>query len=171
MYSIRIANQQRALRIDRARLLKLATQTLKAEKVRAAEISIALVDDAEIHRINREFLGHDYPTDVISFLLESEAPKRALGVKSRRGVRAAPVVSLRGAGKSLHGEIIISVETAVEMAGEYGWRPANELFLYLVHGLLHLCGYDDLTSVEQHVMRSREIDVLGPWKIIPHYAM
>lgn len=158
-YVVHVTNDQRALRINRPRLVRLVEATLTAEMVESAEISVAVVDDQRIHAINREFLGHDFPTDVISFLLESGGPRT---LPSRR--------DSRGTGKSLGGEIIISAETALQMAAEYHWPPAHELSLYLVHGLLHLCGYDDLTADEQRRMRMREIEILGPWKIVPHYV-
>jgi probable rRNA maturation factor len=169
MYSIHIASEQNVLRVNRPRLVQLAEATLASERVRAADISIALVDDVRIHEINRQFLGHDYPTDVISFLLESASPVRR-SAKNLKPQASSPKPLPRGAGKTLGGEIIISVETAVSMAADYGWRPVHELSLYLVHGLLHLCGYDDLSPNEQRVMRKREVEVLAPWKIVPHYA-
>lgn len=182
MYSIPIANEQRLLRVNGVRLAKLAEATLASERVRAADISVALVDDVRIHEINRDFLGHDYPTDVISFLLESAQPRRKARHKAPlrksnsrasgpRPQASSPTPSPRGTGKSLSGEIIISVETAVAMAADYGWRPSHEVSLYLVHGLLHLCGYDDLTPLEQQLMRRREVEVLAPWKIVPSYAV
>lgn len=181
MYSIHLASEQRLLRVARSRLIRLAEETLAAEKVRSAEISLALVDDRRIHEINRRFLGHDYPTDVISFLLESDLPPESNAPRRKRagrnhagkklaGQKPAPGVP-RGAGKSLGGEIIISVETAMREAADYGWRPIHELSLYVVHGLLHLCGYDDLTPAEQHVMRAREVEVLATWKIVPRYVV
>lgn len=190
MYSIHISNQQSVLRVDRPRLVKLAQAVLASERVRAADISVALVDDAGIHEINRKFLGHDYPTDVISFLLESDAPRMSPNrghrsprkdVKSPARSTRAPGRKLklqapnfnpicRGAGKTLEGEIIISVEMAVSMAADFDWRPVHEMSLYLVHGLLHLCGYDDQTPREQRTMRTREVEILAPWKIVPRYA-
>lgn len=181
MYSVHIASQQRVLRLNHVRLVRLARATLASERVRAADISVALVDDAQIHQINRNFLGHDYPTDVVSFLLESQAPKPAAARGRPKRSSESPAVRrksqapslkppFRGAGKTLEGEIILSVEMAVTMAAECGWRPIDEVSLYLVHGLLHLCGYDDLTSGERSVMRRREVEVLAPWKIVPRYA-
>lgn len=175
MYVVEIANEQKLLRVSRPRLTAIVEATLKSEKVAAAEISVALVDDERIHEINREFLRHDYPTDVISFLLESSGglAKSKTSKKGAKSVRhgVASTTNPRGAGKRLGGEIIISAEMAVRMAAEYDWRPMQELTLYLVHGLLHLCGYDDLSSDEQVLMRAREVEVLRPWKIVPHYAM
>jgi probable rRNA maturation factor len=113
-----------------------------------AEISGAIVEDAQIHAINRQFLNHDCPTDVVSFLLDG-----GRSVKARRGGR-------RGAGKSIDGEIVISAETARRSARELNTTPRRELDLYLVHGLLHLCGYDDLTPRERRLMRRREAEGL-----------
>jgi len=173
-YAVEIANEQKVLRVNRPRLTAIVEATLESEKVAAAEISVALVDDQRIHEINREFLQHDYPTDVISFLLESSGgPSKSAAAKKRgksAGRGAATATKLRGAGKRLGGEIIISAEMAVRMAADYDWRPTQELALYLVHGLLHLCGYDDLTPEEQRLMRAREVEALRPWKIVPHYA-
>ncbi|MFN0052072.1 MAG: rRNA maturation RNase YbeY [Planctomycetales bacterium] len=167
MYTIEIANQQRVLRVDRTRLIRLAEATLKAERVKSATISVALVDDARIHELNRKFLGHDYATDVISFLLEAQSPAHAGRLRRRQPPTG---LEFRGAGKALEGEVVISAETAVQIAAEYHWRPTQELSLYLVHGLLHLCGYNDETSGEQHQMRTREMEILAPWKIVPHYV-
>jgi probable rRNA maturation factor len=174
MSSIEVCNRQRAMRLNRQRLVALARSVLAAEQVASAEISVAIVDDAEIHEINRRFLGHDYPTDVISFLLDSvRRPSRSNAAKkttTRPRKTSAPRNEIRGAGKSLDGEIIISAESAARTAAELRCPPIHELSLYLVHGLLHLCGYDDLTAGERRTMRAREAEVLAPWKIVPRGA-
>lgn len=69
--------------------------------------------------------------------------------------------NLRGSGKTIDGEIIVSSEYAARLAPEFGWRPLDELTLYIIHGLLHLCGYDDLTDEELPIMRRREREVLS----------
>ena len=90
------------------------------EGVEPASISIALVDDATIHAINRKHLGHDWPTDVISFLLSEPARPE------------------------LAGELVVSAEmAAAHGAASRRSTRWTELSLYVVHGLLHLCGYDD----------------------------
>ncbi len=163
-FRVQIADRQNLLDAGRRALAQAARQTLAAEQVRAAEISIVLVDDHCIHDLNRRYLGHDYATDVLSFLLDEEpeaAARRAPGSQEPHP---------RGAGASLSGEVIISTETAVRCAGEYGWNPRDELRLYLVHGLLHLCGYDDLTARERKLMRRREAEILGIWNLVPHYS-
>jgi probable rRNA maturation factor len=152
-YSIAIASRQRAVRIDRRRLTRLARSVLSREGVARAEISVAIVDDAQIHVINRQFLNHDCPTDVISFLLDGG------------GSATARRIGRRGAGISIGGEIVISAETARRSARDYRTTPARELELYLVHGLLHLCGYDDLSPSEKRLMRRREAEALREWHV------
>jgi probable rRNA maturation factor len=96
-----------------------------------AEISVAVVDDPEIHRVNRQFLQHDYPTDVISFdTTESDS--------------------------LLEGEIVVSVDTARRIAEENGWSGDHELLLYVVHGMLHVVGLDDKTPADVEEMRRAE---------------
>ena len=95
------------------------------------QISIAIVDDPEIHRVNRQFLNHDYPTDVISFdTTESE--------------------------EFLEGEIVVSIDTARRVAEEHGWNPNHELLLYIVHGMLHIIGLRDKSPKDIRAMREAE---------------
>jgi probable rRNA maturation factor len=170
-YAIAIANRQRAVRVDRRRLIRLAKAVLAMEEVARAEISVALVDDEEIHAVNRRFLNHDCPTDVISFLFNGDGardrkPPAAAKMDGRpstisRKLRARQKSSRyhrRGSGKIIEGEIVISAETARRNAKTYRVTPNYELALYLVHGLLHLCGYDDGTPREKRFMRRREAE-------------
>ena len=156
-FSIAVTSRQRGLRIDRRRLIRLARSVLLLEQVAAAEISVAIIDDPQIHAINRQFLNHDYPTDVISFLLDCSLVDWP---------GELPNSVRRGAAKVIEGEIVISAETAVRNAAKYGVTPQNELSLYLVHGLLHLCGYDDQTPKEKRLMRRREAEALGEVDIV-----
>ncbi len=149
MFQIAIANSQKTLPLDRGAIRRAVSTTLKMEGVAEATISIAVVDDETIHRLNRDFLKHDFATDVISFLLD--------GTEGTSDPRAA---QQRGAGKSLNGEIVLSADTAQREAAAIGWPAADEMTLYIVHGLLHLCGFDDLTKSELPIMRRRERDVL-----------
>ena len=134
---------------------------LAAEQCVSASISIAIVDNETIHDLNIRYLQHDYPTDVLSFLLEEEIAPDSLPI---------PKSSPRGYGKRIEGEIILSSEMAKQMATKYRWKPLDEVTLYVVHGLLHLCGYDDMTRKEQSSMQQREREVLAQWDLSPHYA-
>jgi probable rRNA maturation factor len=142
---VAIADQQRALRLPVPRLRGIVRTTLQTEGVQEAALSVALVDDQTIHALNRRHLGHDYPTDVLSFLLSPPGEK------------------------PLEGEVIVSTETAVRQAERFDWSPEAEVTLYLVHGLLHLCGYDDQRAADRQRMRRRERDILQNWGLTPHY--
>ena len=149
MYEIEIADNQDCLTIDEEFVRTIVRQTLQTEQVSSATISVAIVDNAQIHELNRQYLNHDYETDVLSFLLEESIDPTA---------QQRPD-ALRGAGKTIDGEVIVSTEMAIDMAADYSWDAMDELTLYIVHGLLHLCGYDDLTVDELLIMRARECHV------------
>jgi probable rRNA maturation factor len=149
MYQVDVADNQECLPVDPEAVRDVVRQTLAAEKIVAATISIAIVDNPTMHDLNRQYLNHDYETDVLSFLLESSG-----GDDDASGIP-------RGTGKTIDGEVIVSSEYAAKLAPEFGWEPLEELTLYIVHGLLHLCGYDDLTEAELPVMRQREREVLA----------
>jgi probable rRNA maturation factor len=133
---VEISDTQAHLHVAPEELTGLVRTVLTAEGRRRASISIALVDQAAIHAINRSHLGHDWPTDVISFPLSDPADPM------------------------LAGELVVSAEMAAATAAEIGVDPRDELALYVVHGLLHLCGYDDLSETEAAAMRRREDELL-----------
>ncbi len=122
---VEISDTQGHLRVDSAALDQLVRFVLAEEGRRAGSVSIALVDNATIHAINRAHLAHDWPTDVITFPLGS------------------PDDSV------FAGELVISAEMACTAASEFGVDASEELALYVVHGLLHLCGFDDRDDAER----------------------
>lgn len=144
MIRVEIANEQDVLQIDEARLRTAVTHVLLREQIQEAVISLAIVDDDTIRPLNNEFLGHDYATDVLSFVLEQSE-------------------------RRLEGEIIVSAETAISSASRFGWQPHDELLLYVIHGALHLVGYDDLEPDLQAQMRQREHEHLAHFGLTPHY--
>jgi probable rRNA maturation factor len=146
-FQVDICRRCREPAVADARLREAALATFAAEGIASAELSVVLTDDAEIHRLNRDWLQHDYPTDVISFALSDGA---------------APLGERR-----IEGELIISVDTAARAAADEGWSLEAELLLYLVHGLLHLCGYDDACGPDRTVMRKRERDILNQLTLSP----
>ncbi len=119
----------RALPASAVRLL--AYRVLTDEKVRWDYVGIVLARREQIHAMNREHLGHDYPTDVLSFPI-TEAPER------------------------LQGEVYIDLDTAAENAAEYKTSFSQEVGLYVIHGLLHLIGYDDAASDSRKRMKHLE---------------
>lgn len=173
MYNIEIANQQDLLEIDETLIQRVAAKTLEAEQIAAAEISVALVDDTTIHQLNRQHLAHDYPTDVLSFLFDCEiqrdAPTSSLGIReiSDSTNSTPPDFVPRGRHKRIDGEIIVSTETAINKSAELECDSHHELLLYVIHGLLHLIGYDDLDDEERALMRSRERALLELCQLTP----
>jgi probable rRNA maturation factor len=133
-------------------LLRSAVETgLKVEGVSSAVLSITLVDNATIHRINKDYLQHDYPTDVISFQLDWSHPDR---------ISPGTMPAGRSDGAWIEGEIVASTEYALAESVVHEWSVQSELTLYVVHGMLHICGYDDLDPAEKIMMRARESAVL-----------
>jgi len=124
-------------RIDRARLKRIAKKTLRAEKARAA-LTIYITTDAEIRKLNRQFHATDSATDVLAFSAEPRYGERGY-----------------------LGDVIISYDTAKRQACDAGWRIADELDLLMVHGILHLLGYDDVTPRKRARMWKRQAEILG----------
>ena len=114
-------------------LQNACNKTLEFRGIDEAEISIAIVSDERIHEINRQFLNHDYPTDVITFDLGTNP-----------------------ATKNFQAEIVVSAETAMQVAVDVDTSLEMELVLYVVHGSLHLAGLDDHTDVDRMEMRKNE---------------
>jgi probable rRNA maturation factor len=132
MSKISIATPQEIVAVDRGRMRDIVRTVLECEDVVDYEISLAFVDNATIHVLNKRYLDHDEPTDVLSFPLSDPSAKK------------------------LAGELVLGVEVAKERAEELGHAIDVELALYVIHGLLHLCGYDDKSPTTERAMRERE---------------
>lgn len=130
--NIEVRNRQRAHKVDAARLKRLAAGALSVLNSNRSSLSIALVGDAEMARLNKQFHATDGTTDILTFDY--------------------------GGGE---GELIISVPRAVEQAREFKTTAARELALYVVHGILHLHGYDDLKPGPRSRMRAAERRLLA----------
>ena len=139
---ILIANRQSLLKIDQARLRKVLEHLFVSAGYTAGEMSLAIVDNAAIHTVNREFLQHDYPTDVLSFPFTNTKPL-------------------------LEGEVIASAEYAIAEAERYHWPADDELLLYFVHGALHCIGFDDTTPAAAKHIRTQERAVLAEFGLYP----
>jgi probable rRNA maturation factor len=113
-----------------------ATAVLNGEGVREAKVTLAFVNNPHVHRLNKQFLDHDEPTDVLTFPYTDPGAKK------------------------LEGEVVIGFEVAAEYAADRGIPVEQELLLYVIHGCLHLCGYDDKNPKSSKVMRAKEREYL-----------
>ncbi len=145
MIDVEIARQYDGLPESDDRWERAVREVLSAEGIRQARISLAIVDDPTMHAMNRRYLDHDYATDVLSFLLERDADW-------------------------LEGEVVVSGDTAARVARDMGWPAADELLLYIVHGTLHLVGYDDQEAECRREMRRKETEYLGRFGLRPRYS-
>lgn len=146
--SLAIENRQPQT-VDLVGLEARLRQAIALETGVPVTLVIALVDDAGIQRVHRDFLNQPTATDVISFAYHVETPGRPEALVE------------------VDGELVVSVETATRQAREQGWSLDAELLLYCVHGFLHLCGYDDLTDDARRIMRQRERLLMSPFGWLP----
>jgi probable rRNA maturation factor len=140
-----------------------------------ASIGVVLSDDGELAELNVVHMGHDGPTDVLSFpFFPAEAyPAHDRGLPATRDPWVAAALKQAFAlppGLRAHlGDVILSVERAVVQAGDgrggqtgdVSWTPAEELLLLAVHGTLHVCGWDHADPVEEAAMRALESGILA----------
>lgn len=132
---IRIENQQKRIKISKRPIRTAVSRLMKLVNCDDKEISITLVDDASIQRINKRYLSKDRPTNVISFSLQEG--------------------EFGGINPEMLGDIIISVDTA-ERDADRGFFTFNEEILFLIiHGLLHLLGYNHENTTEANIRRMR----------------
>jgi probable rRNA maturation factor len=127
-----IASPQEAVPIDRRAVRRIVQTVLEGEGATDAEISLAFVDNTTIHRLNKQFLQHDEPTDILTFPLSEPGARK------------------------LAGELVVGAEVALEQARSRGHDVQVELALYVIHGLLHLVGFDDKAAKDSAAMRERE---------------
>jgi probable rRNA maturation factor len=127
---------------------EIARQVLKAEGVTPPyEVSLVFTDSETVKQLNRDYRGVDEPTDVLAFYM---LPQK--GADSSFALPPDRVTRL--------GEVIISYPQAVAQAKEQGHSPERELALLIIHGILHLLGYDHEEPEEESKMRERERELL-----------
>ena len=104
------------------------------------EITVALVDDARLQSLHRDFMGIDTPTDIMTFPTDESA------------------------GETQGGELVISVDHAMTQAVGWGLSPGEEIAFLVVHGLLHLCGWRDDTDEQRARMMERQHALIAQWR-------
>jgi rRNA maturation RNase YbeY len=132
---VEIARRGAGKKLRTGALKKIAQSVLALVGQAEAELSVVLVGDAEIKKLNARYRRKDYPTDVLSF----------------------PIEGALALGNRLLGDVIISVEKAREQAKERGRTPYQEMVILLIHGIVHLLGYDhERSSSDARTMKRLE---------------
>jgi probable rRNA maturation factor len=130
-FPVEIINEQDHICIDEEEIKYICGRILCDAGFRTGRLGIVFTDNKTIHVLNRKYLKHDCPTDVISFTLECSEDH-------------------------LEAELIISTEAAKERCEEFGRNAVSELLLYVIHGILHQVGYDDQDEYDVQLMRDKE---------------
>ena len=133
---IAISSSQHSLRVPRKQLAELIAFVAAQEGASLGEVDLAVVDSRRIAELNRHYLRHAGTTDVLSFDL-SEASRPGLCV-----------------------QLVVCGDEAVRQGRLRGLKPQRELMLYVVHGLLHLMGYEDRSIRGAAAMHAREDEIL-----------
>jgi probable rRNA maturation factor len=123
--------------LDAAEVERLLTRGLAGEGQQGEwSFAVRFVADAEIGRLHEAFMGDPSPTDIITFPYDPEDGEQG-------------------------GDIVISVETADRNAAEDGWATEQELRFLVLHGLLHVLGWDDATDADRSAMLTRQRELMG----------
>lgn len=130
-----VANRQVFVPLDHDCLVRALKMVWEIGGSPQGEVSVALVDDDAIADLHMRHMNLPEPTDVLSFVLSADD-------------------------EYLEGEIVASAETAAREATRLGWPATSELLLYVVHGALHLVGFDDIEPIDRAKMRVQERVVL-----------
>lgn len=141
-FLLEVLDEQDHIQVDLDQIRSVCELIFTDHGITTGHVNVVLVDNDTIQQYNRDFLQHDYPTDVISFTLEDNIPDG-----------------------HLEGEILVSTEIAVERAVEFGWTADKELLLYIVHGTLHLLRFDDQRPEDRKEMRKNENKYLARFGI------
>ena len=134
---VTISSSQDALRVPRRKIAELIVLTARLEGATIREVDVAVVNDDQIGALNRRYLHRSGPTDVLSFDMSEPGAS------------------------GLCGQIVVCAQVAVGEARRRRIGPQAELMLYVLHGLLHLLGYDDLADDDAERMHARQDEILA----------
>ena len=139
---VSVRNLQKRIPVNPKRIIKTVLKILSLEGIKkSGEITVCFVNDQKIKELNLRYLGKNNPTDVIAFDIS--------GPKSLDEIFA---------------DIVISTDRAIDNARIYKTSPLYELYLYVIHGMLHLLGYDDKSKKDRLIMHKKEAELV---KICP----
>ncbi|MCX5916737.1 MAG: rRNA maturation RNase YbeY [Deltaproteobacteria bacterium] len=145
---VSVLNRQDRVSVDRRKIGAAARRILKTLGYEGYELTVVLADDREVTRLNRQYFRRNRSTNVISFPMMDGSP---LSLRAR-----------------MLGEVVISAETAERDAEEAGKKGEEEILFLLIHGILHLAGYDhEGTKGERLHMETKEREIFSLLKHPP----
>jgi len=124
-----IFNESGKFRLPHKKVKNIINLVLKDNKIDNASVNVIYCNDLQIHKINKDFLNHDYPTDIITFPIDDD-----------------PLIY----------EMYISIDTAINNAEYYNVSLSDEILRLAAHGSLHIIGYNDISDAERAIMQSKE---------------
>ena len=135
---VAVRNLQKKIPVNPKRITKAVLKILSIEGIRnSGEKTFCFVNDTKIKELNSKYLGKNKPTDVIAFdIAEPKSPDK------------------------IFADIAISTDRAIDNAARFKTSPLFELYLYVIHGVLHILGYDDRNKKDKLLMRKRESHLL-----------
>lgn len=135
---VAVQNLQKIIPVDSAKITNIVVEVFSQEGIKKpAEITICFLNDTEIKKLNLRYLGRNNPTDVIAFdLAEHKLQDKYFA------------------------DIVISSDRAVYNAKVFKTSPVFELYLYVIHGVLHILGYDDKTQRQRNIMNGKANRIL-----------
>ncbi|PQJ33379.1 rRNA maturation RNase YbeY [Salinibacter sp. 10B] len=131
--SLSLEHDHSSLALDDEVLTRLIRHVVEAEEASLLHVSVVLSGHDTVRRLNQSYLDHDYNTDVLSFSLRETEDA-----------------------DEVEGEVYVDLDTAAERHEEFDTTFEREAYRYVVHGVLHLLGYDDATDEGQKRMRAKE---------------
>jgi probable rRNA maturation factor len=137
---VKIKNWQRKITINKKKIVYLAKKILEEKGIKEAELSILFVGKRRMCTYNRKFRKIDWPTDVLAF-----------SMREGKMNRYHPEIL---------GDVVICPEMAQDFARTYKTTTTTEIYLYLIHGILHLLGYNDLNTRERHKIEKEQNQIL-----------
>ncbi|MFB6274261.1 MAG: rRNA maturation RNase YbeY [Salinibacter sp.] len=149
--SLSIEQPHSSLHLDEAVLREAIRRVLAEEGATLVHLSVVLAGHETVRRLNQSYLDHDYNTDVLSFSLRSPQDT------------APPDADEQ----AVEGEVYVDLDTAAERHEEFDTSFEREAYRYVLHGVLHLTGYDDATDAGRETMRQKENQYLDMIDVLP----
>lgn len=140
-----------------------------AKSAALLEVSISFADDDTVHGLNRQWRDKDKPTNILSFPMWAAEDLQKLADMAAQNPEDDAVIMTQFAGNMLLGDMILAYETSAREAAEKDWALTDYVRHLLVHGMLHLLGYDHQNDTEAEIMEGLEAKTLAKMGVANPY--